>query len=52
MYLMSTYLFVAVILHQLPDLELNKVHEDGFGEVFKDICCCQIWDQTPLLQSK
>ena len=47
---MFTYLSVTAA-HHLSNLELKKVHEGGFGEVFEGICSCQVWDQTPLLKS-
>lgn len=50
MQLIYTDLSVTLVLHDLSNLELNKVHEDGFGEVFKSICCCQVRDQAPLLK--
>lgn len=50
MHLSCTHLSFTSVPHHLSNLELNKVHEDGFSEVFKSICCCQVWDQTPLLK--
>lgn len=50
MRLMFTDLSVTIIFHYLPNLELNEVYEEGFREVFKSICCSQVWDQTPLLK--
>lgn len=41
---------VTSVFHHLSNLKLNKVHEDGFGEVFKSICCRQVRNQTPLLE--
>lgn len=49
MRIMFTDLSVTPVLHHLSNLELNKVHEDGFGEVFKSIRRRQVRDQTPLL---
>lgn len=49
---MLTDLSVTLVLRYLPNLELHKVHEDGFGEVFKSICCSQVWDYTPLLKQR
>lgn len=50
MHLIYTHLSVTLVPHHLSNLELNKVHEDGFSEVFKSIRCGQVWDQTPLLK--
>ena len=47
---MFTDLSLTIIFHYLPNLELNEVHEEGFREVFKSICCSQVRDQTPLLK--
>lgn len=40
---------VTVVFQHLSNLKLNKVHQDGFGEVFKSIGCRQVRNQTPLL---
>lgn len=46
---MCADLSVTPVLHHLSNLELDEVHEDGFGEVFKSIRRRQVRDQTPLL---
>lgn len=41
---------VTVVFQHLSNLKLKKVHQDGFGEVFKSIGCRQVRNQTPLLE--
>lgn len=49
---MFTDLSFTLVLYHLPNLELDKVHEERFREVFENICCCYVWDQTPLLKQQ
>lgn len=48
----STHLSLTLVPHHLSKLELDKVHEEGLGEVLEGVGCCQVGDQTPLLGQK
>lgn len=37
---MFTDLSLTLVLHHLPNLELDKVHEERFREVFENISRC------------